>query len=193
MRSSLVALLFQGAIVPVALLGLWWFALPVRLDGLAPLQSLILGSLGGLLTYALLLALTRLESALPEAFQSDMQRHVRDLYRFARSRSWLTLVALAVLAGLGEELLFRALIQGALAEYLSLPLAVVLASVVFGLLHCLSPVYFLVATLLGVLLGAVYVWSGSLLLVIVWHTVYDLMALFCLRQYPQWFGLGSRA
>ena len=42
---------------------------------------------------------------------------------------------------------------------------------------------------LGLVLGAVYQLSGSLELVMVWHAVYDMLALYCLLTYPHWFGV----
>jgi membrane protease YdiL (CAAX protease family) len=61
------------------------------------------------------------------------------------------------------------------------------ASVLFGLVHYVSFTYFLVATGLGLILGGAYQFWGSLPLVMVWHAVYDMLALYCLLNYPQWF------
>ena len=87
------------------------------------------------------------------------------------------LVALAVFAGVGEELLFRGAIQGWLAQHTHDAVAIVAASVLFGMVHYLSFTYFLLATGLGVVLGVAYALTDSLLLVMVWHGVYDMIAL----------------
>ncbi|UCE89470.1 MAG: CPBP family intramembrane metalloprotease [Pseudomonadota bacterium] len=84
------------------------------------------------------------------------------------------LVGLSVLAGVAEEMLFR----GALQPLVGL----VGASVIFGALHALTPGYFLLATLLGLLMGSLYELTGSLLAPVVMHTLYDLGALYLLRR-----------
>lgn len=57
------------------------------------------------------------------------------------------------------------------------------------MVHYLSFTYFLLATGLGVVLGVAYALTDSLLLVMVWHGVYDMIALYCLRRFPEWFGV----
>jgi membrane protease YdiL (CAAX protease family) len=61
--------------------------------------------------------------------------------------------------------------------------------VLFGLVHYVSFTYFLVATGLGLILGAAYVLSESLTLVMIWHALYDMIALYCLLRFPRWFGV----
>lgn len=99
------------------------------------------------------------------------------------------IVAGGLLAG-GEELVFR----GTLLEWLrtagglSSAAAVALTAVVFGLLHLiprreLAP-FALWAVWEGVLLGTVYVWSGSLLVVVVLHVLHDIagFGMFALQR-----------
>lgn len=183
--SPLLALGFQGAILLVALGALWAFGIPVRNDGLSLLAALLVGTLGGVMTWGLLYIMT----LLPLFQVPVLRQHMRDLHRFTRSYSWPVLMGLAALAGTGEELLFRAVIQGGLADAGYLVAGILVGAVVFGLVHFLSWAYFAMATLLGFVLGVAYWHSGSLLLVMVWHGVYDLVAIFMLRQYPQAFGL----
>jgi uncharacterized protein len=87
----------------------------------------------------------------------------------------LALISLA--AGWGEELLFRGFLQGALEERFGWLMALLAASVVFGLLHFITPTYAVYATLMGVYLGGVWLWSGNLLVVVVAHAFYDWVAL----------------
>nr|WP_252971577.1 CPBP family intramembrane glutamic endopeptidase [Marinobacter sp. DS40M8] len=86
-------------------------------------------------------------------------------------------------------MLFRGAIQGWLAQHTHDAVAIVAASVLFGMVHYLSFTYFLLATGLGVVLGVAYALTDSLLLVMVWHGVYDMIALYCLRRFPEWFGV----
>jgi membrane protease YdiL (CAAX protease family) len=95
------------------------------------------------------------------------------------------IVLLAALAGLGEELLFRGVIQAGLAERFPLWVAVVVASLLFGLGHWLSASYAVLAGLIGLYLGLVFVAADNLLAPIVAHAVYDVVALAVLvRRAP---------
>jgi membrane protease YdiL (CAAX protease family) len=92
------------------------------------------------------------------------------------------LALIAVVAGVGEELLFRGLIQEGLSRWLGLWVGLGLASVVFGLMHPLTPAYTVLATVAGAYLGWVYVTSGSLLVPIIAHALYDFIALVYLLR-----------
>jgi uncharacterized protein len=89
---------------------------------------------------------------------------------------------LALLAGVGEELLFRGVIQVWLAERAPLWLAIAGASAVFGVGHWLSASYALLASLIGAYLGILFLLSGNLLVPIVAHAAYDLVALMVLSR-----------
>lgn len=185
--SPLAGLMFQAGIVLLGLIPLMLFDIPVATEGLTVTGYLLLGSLAGLLTYGVLLLLSLLD-----LLSSDsMKKHILDLHRFVRSQRWSVLIGLAVLAGIGEELLFRGVIQGWVGDYLGTPLGIVVGTMAFGLAHALSRAYFLVATALGALFGVAYSFTDSLQLVMVWHAVYDLVVIVVLRRYPQLFGLGK--
>ncbi len=91
---------------------------------------------------------------------------------------WLTL---CLAAGVGEELLFRGLIQSGIANSSWLSgtagwqpwIAIVLASVLFGLCHYLNLAYLVLATIFGVYFGFCFYWTGQILPAIVAHGVYD--------------------
>lgn len=183
--SAYTALLFQGGIGVVGLLAIWLFAIPVESGGLSWLQNVTGGVLGAIGTYGVLLLLTNI----PGVFPDDMEQQMRGLHRFASAFGWPVLITLSIFAGVGEELLFRGAVQGWLAGHVGELVAVIVASLLFGLVHYVSFTYFLVATGLGLLLGSVYALSGSIALVMIWHSVYDIIALFCLIRFPHWFGV----
>jgi uncharacterized protein len=89
----------------------------------------------------------------------------------------LELLLISVLAGIGEELLFRGLLQGGLAAALGTVTGVLLAAAAFGLAHCITPTYALVAGLIGAYLSALWITSGNLLVPIISHALYDFLAL----------------
>jgi membrane protease YdiL (CAAX protease family) len=92
------------------------------------------------------------------------------------------LALLAGLAGLGEELLFRGVVQAGLARLVPTSLALLSASVLFGLAHFATSTYALVAGLMGLYLGGLFLVQGSLLAPVVTHALYDLVALLLMVQ-----------
>jgi uncharacterized protein len=92
----------------------------------------------------------------------------------------LALVAIA--AGLGEELLFRGLMQNGLMRLFghwpgSQVLAIAVASLLFGFCHWLNTTYAALAMLAGAYFGLVLVLTGNILAPITAHAAYDFLAL----------------
>lgn len=183
--TPIAALMFQGGIGVVGLLLILVAGISVQGFGAGVWPSVFYGALGALCTYGGLL----LASQIPGLFPADLGRQMRGLYEFASGYSWPVLILLSVFAGVGEELLFRGAVQGWLAEHTGPITAVIAASLLFGLVHYVSFTYFVIATGLGLVLGMAYAITDSLLLVMVWHGVYDMVALFCLLRFPRWFGV----
>jgi membrane protease YdiL (CAAX protease family) len=100
--------------------------------------------------------------------------------------SLLELGLISLLAGLGEEMLFRAVIQGGLADWLGPWWGLLLASLLFGLLHSITTAYVVLAGVLGLYLGYVYLWPANrnLLVVIIAHALYDFCVLVYLLRGP---------
>jgi membrane protease YdiL (CAAX protease family) len=96
---------------------------------------------------------------------------------------WYDLLLLAALAGLGEEWLFRGVIQLGLAAWLGPWAGLVVAAMLFGLLHAVTPAYAVLAGLIGLYLGGLMVWwdPPNLTVPIVIHAVYDWVAFVVLR------------
>jgi membrane protease YdiL (CAAX protease family) len=84
---------------------------------------------------------------------------------------------IAILAGLGEEILFRGLIQTGMAGPLGVWTALAITSVLFGLLHFVTHTYAIIAAIFGAYLGWLYVATGDLFVAVVTHSVYDFVAL----------------
>lgn len=183
--APLLGLLFQAGIVALALVLLWMFPIPVTTDGLTVPAYLLWGSLGAVATYGALLLMSLVDALSPDT----LKRHIRDLHQFVCSQSWAVLICLAVLAGVGEELLFRGVIQGWVTGQFGSWAGILAGALAFGLAHALSLAYFLVATALGVVFGVAYSVSDSIQLVMVWHAVYDLVVILVLRHFPELFGL----
>lgn len=149
--------------------------------------ALFWGAIGAVASYALAMWLTRL--SLPVG--RSLRRIVSLLRPLLAGITWPQLLLVSLLAGFGEELVFRVLLQGWLAEWLSPLWGIAIASLLFALLHAMTPLYFFLTLVFGALLGAAYWLTGSLLLVATWHALYDLLAIAVITRRPGWLGLDA--
>jgi hypothetical protein len=124
-------------------------------------------------------------AALLLALPKDRWRWARELSDFI-TRALATLferapagsVALvSVLAGLGEELLFRGVIQGWLEGWIGAWPALLFASVLFGAAHAVSLAYGILAAVIGLYLGWLYQHTGNLAIPMIVHALYDWVAI----------------
>jgi membrane protease YdiL (CAAX protease family) len=103
---------------------------------------------------------------------------------FARA-TLLDLALVSISAGVGEELLFRGFLQAAIADWTNPWIALAIASLLFGLAHFITPMYAVLATLLGAYLGGLWLACDNLLAPIVTHALYDFLALVYLLRRPR--------
>jgi uncharacterized protein len=102
----------------------------------------------------------------------------------------MEIAVIALLAGLGEEMLFRPIVQEGLSRWIGLPYGpacgLIAAAVFFGLLHGMTLAYAILAAVIGLYLGIVWKLNGNLMIPIVTHALYDFIALAVLirRQPP---------
>ena len=91
------------------------------------------------------------------------------------------LAVIAGLAGLGEEMLFRGVVQRALAGWIGglagIWIGLAVTALLFGLGHAITKTYFAVAALMGLYLGGLLLATNNLLVPITAHAVYDFLAL----------------
>src|SRR5262249_39397182 len=98
--------------------------------------------------------------------------------------SLFELAFISLLAGVGEEALFRGVLQDLAAGWVGLWPGIVSVSILFGLLHLITPTYALLAALIAVYLACWQVVADNLLVVIVAHAFYDFVALVYLVRRP---------
>lgn len=84
---------------------------------------------------------------------------------------------IAVVPAIFEELLFRGALLRLLKQYISVDIAIVISAFVFSAIH-LQFLGFLPRFALGLILGYLAVWSGSLWLPILFHFINNATALF---------------
>jgi len=89
---------------------------------------------------------------------------------------------IAALAGVGEELLFRGVIQSLLIGWTTPVVGLVLTSLIFGAAHALSRLYFLLATLIGAYFGLLTLYYNDLIAPMVAHGMYDFVALMYIAR-----------
>ncbi|MCB0406459.1 MAG: CPBP family intramembrane metalloprotease [Bdellovibrionales bacterium] len=175
MRSFAAILLFEFGLGGVAAVWLAWtggvfplFAADLRSWSLALSYGIPLFGFAFLVTSDWGLRIPgfgRIYEALAHSFLGEL---------IERLPCW-RLVLLSLSAGFGEEMLFRSVIQPHLGVWAT--------AFVFGLLHALTPTYFLVALSVGAYLGLVFDWTGGNLFVpVAVHTVYDFLAFMLYRR-----------
>jgi membrane protease YdiL (CAAX protease family) len=159
-----------------------------RWINVSPLQELhpsVGGILWGLIATApLLLGLWWMLNSSLSSIRRLVALVVTQLGPLLNSLSMAGLAGLACIAGIAEEVLFRGLIQPGLTPWLTPWGALLVSSVLFGLVHFASRAYAAFATVMGLYLGAVLLLVDNLLAPIVTHGAYDFVALvYVARRY----------
>lgn len=97
--------------------------------------------------------------------------------------SWFELAWVALGAGISEELLFRAVLQTWLDQWGPV-CGLGVSNLLFGFAHAVTPLYIVLAGLLGVYLGALFrfIGDGNLVVPVVAHALYDLVAFAVVRR-----------
>ncbi len=180
-RRSLVvlAVAVEGGLVVLALGLGWWLGCP-------PLRTLrwtLAGASWGAAAGGLMLLLIPATLRLRMWPFSDVLRVVEELLvPMFRDCRLVDLAVIAALAGLGEEMLFRGVIQDAVSGRVGGPygiwIGLAVASLLFGAAHPFSSGYFVLATLMGLYLGGIWIaFDHNLLVPVTAHAVYDFLAL----------------
>ncbi len=100
------------------------------------------------------------------------------------------MLAVAVSAGVGEELLFRWFIQQGIAEWIATSkgwlAGLWIASCLFGACHWINATYAVITIVIGIYLGWMMLATGSIIAPMIAHGLYDLIALVYLKwQYGE--------
>ena len=174
------AMACEGALVLVAL-GLGWFLNRPPLAQIGwTIESVGIGLLATLPLVAGLVLITRYPLGPLKALDGVVRQFLVPLFRPARL--W-QLFVIAALAGIGEESLFRGVVQAGVEQFSGSPwLALAAASLLFGLAHPITVTYAVLASLIGVYLGWLWLATDNLLVPIVTHGAYDFVALLYLLR-----------
>ncbi len=172
-----IIVIFEGGLLGLAIGLGWWVEQPPFARMTLHWQAIVLGIVA---TWPLLLGMWWCaRSSWGPLLRLQHEVFEKIVPAFAEC-SYLEMTLVAVATGLGEEALFRGVIQIALADRLGPFGALLLASALFGLGHLLTPTYAAIAALLGLYLGGLLMVSDNLLPPILVHAGYDLGALLYL-------------
>ena len=170
----------EGGLVLLAALLSWLFRLPVQEELHWTWRAVVQGVWACLPLAAMLFVLRNA----PWTPLKELNRLVDEsLTPLFKSCSWLQLALIAALAGIGEEWLFRGVVQRGLTPWLGAIGACAAASLAFGAVHALSMTYAVLATLIGIYLGWLWQTTGNLLPPIIAHALYDWIALVYLTRF----------
>jgi membrane protease YdiL (CAAX protease family) len=145
------------------------------------LEAIATGTLAALPLGGFAAALDLIEERVPglKDVSKATQRSILTLLggTFKPVLGFATALALGLAAGIGEEMLFRGVLQYELVSRWGPVVGVGVASVVFGALHAVTPLYAALAGIASVYFGALYLWTDNLAIPIVCHAFYDVCAL----------------
>jgi len=183
-RPVAVTLGFEAGLGVVALLLALLFGLEPWLTLRFTPEALLHSLLGTVAMTAAMLTLMQMRWA----WIQELERIVRDvLLPLFRNAGPIALGVISLAAGVGEELLFRGVIQLGLTGPVGPTAALLLASFLFALAHAVTIGYFGITFVMGLYLGWLYQATDNLLVPILVHFLYDWVVLSWYR-----FGAGSR-
>ncbi len=168
-----IALFMEGGLFVLALFLAWLMNVNLILSSDSVFGDLVLGTAGTLIPLILFhFALSKRAYSIP-GFRSLKVTIIRDVKKIFSHLNLFDLFMISLLAGIGEEMFFRGVLQT--------KFGIIAASMLFGLAHCISVPYVVVTTIMGFYIGIIFQLSGSLLVPIHLHFLYDLSALLYLR------------
>lgn len=179
----LLAVLIEGGLLAAASLLGWMLDHPPLRFFQWTLSAVLWGVLAALPLLALFFVLIRWPIGPLKRIHRFSAEVIRPLLAPC---SVIDLLGISLLAGLGEEILFRGVLQEAFTNWSHFVwVGVLAASVLFGLMHAITLSYVVLATLMGAYLGCVWLWADhNLLVIVITHALYDFIALLWLLRGP---------
>jgi membrane protease YdiL (CAAX protease family) len=178
-----MAVIVEGGLAVAALVLAWLFRVNLRdmFPAVGPplLSAILRGLLATLPMLAIFLMLVNSNWPMMRQMREQVQWLIDEMFP---SRSIMQFAMIAVLAGVGEELLFRGAVQSILANWTTPVIGLMITSVLFGLAHALSKLYFLFAVAVGAFFGWMALSCNDLVAPMIAHGVYDFLALAYLSR-----------
>ena len=172
-KLLILTCLVEGIVLMLALIIARYYGIKLLPLTQNVFRDIVIGTIGAMFPLALFMLLLSEKAVGIPSLGSLRSIIINDIKAIFSESKLPDLCFISVCAGLAEELLFRGVIQA--------KLGIVGASIIFGLLHFITPAYFVVATIMGFYLGFLFQYCDSLLIPIQLHFIYDLGALIYLR------------
>ena len=175
----------EGGLAVLAIVIAWFTHIPLRNMMRLELLPLVVAFVG----IIPLLVFCKGIYMLPFRSVEFTRRFLRAFYHdFIRYCSVTQLLLVAIMSGIGEELLFRGVLQTSITqgfggETRGLVIGIFLTSLLFGLVHPINILYVVVCFIIGIYLGLIFVLSGNNLVVpIIVHAFYNFILFLTLPQ-----------
>ncbi|WP_375202957.1 CPBP family intramembrane glutamic endopeptidase [Hyphococcus sp.] len=128
-----------------------------------------------------------------EHFASFRRSQIKFFSEIGFSFTPRRIALMALAAGISEELLFRGVLQTWGAGFAPEVLVIVLTNMLFGMMHMRTALYAVIAGLVGMYLGFLYMLTDNLLAPIAAHALYDAVALEYTRRAVSHYNLETGA
>jgi membrane protease YdiL (CAAX protease family) len=178
-----MAVVVEGGLALVALVVAWLFRVSLRdmfpAVGAPLVSAIVRGLLATLPMLVIFWLLVNSNWPMMRQLREQVQWLIDEMFP---SRSIGQFAMVAILAGVGEELLFRGALQSVFENWTTPAIGLVITSLLFGLAHALSKLYFVFAVAVGAFLGWITWRYNDLVAPMVAHGLYDFLALAYLSR-----------
>ena len=176
MMLTLVAVQVEGGLAILAIVIAWFAGISLRdMFAFEPFPILI-----AVAATIPMLVFCRLVYVLPFKMVDFTRRFLHSVYLdFIRHCSVLQLLLVAIMSGVGEELLFRGILQTSITNGCGggtwgLAVGIGVTSFLFAVAHPINKLYVFLCFLIGIYLGLLFAWSDNNLIVpIIIHALYN--------------------
>lgn len=137
-------------------------------------NSIMYGLLGTLPLYLIFMAMEQMPFPSVQKIRLIL---INTIAPSLHKKNWADLLILATIAGVSEEVLFRGVIQPWMENSWGMMAGLLASSILFGLLHAVTPLYAILAATVSIYLGLSLDYGGerNLLTPIVIHAFYDFL------------------
>ena len=185
MRLTQSAVLVEGGLAVLAIMLAWFAGIPLReMFVLKPVHFLIAA-----VAILPMLMFCRFIYMIPLKSVEFTRRFLQTVYRdFIRHCSVTQLLLVAIMSGIGEELLFRGVIQKTIVEGFGgetrgFIIGIAVTSLLFGLAHPINKLYVFLCVVIGIYLGLLFAWTDDNLIVpIIIHAFYNFIVFLAMPQ-----------
>lgn len=178
-NTYLLAVIFEGGLLILAIILGFISGFDFRTDIKVTFSSAMVGGLSTLPLLLIFIFLHRLNFAPLNEIKEIVKIFIQKCFP---EPSIIKIAFLSIIAGVSEELLFRGVIQEFLTAKLNYQASVIITNVVFGLCHLITPLYSILAALIGFYMSALLHYTGNLFCVMITHAFYDFSMIFYLTK-----------